>query len=66
MNSLFIVAIAASALVVFGALYFTLRDIGLQEANDPVESRPDDLTEYEKQHVDRPDVHDVGSPTSVH
>ncbi len=34
-SSLFVAAI-----VVVGAVYFTLRHVGLQEADDPSESRP--------------------------
>ena len=52
----------AALLVVFAALYFTLFRIGLQEAGDPTESRPEDLTEYEKQHVDRADVDPQADP----
>lgn len=46
----------AALFVIFAALYLTIFRIGLQEAGDPAESRPEDLTEYEKRHVDRPDV----------
>lgn len=30
--------------------------VSLQEANDPSESSPEDLSEFEKRHVHRPDV----------
>ncbi len=40
-----------------GILYWTLRSVGLQEAGDPQESDPEELTEFEKRHTHRSDVH---------
>lgn len=48
--------VAAVALIV-GALHWTLTSVGLQEADDPNESSPEDLTDYEKRHTERSDVH---------
>jgi hypothetical protein len=30
--------------------------VGIQEAGDPSQSRPEDLTNFEKHMVDRPDI----------
>ncbi len=49
--------IIGSAALIIGALYWALLSVGLQEADDPHESDPDDLTEFEKQHTHRSDVH---------
>ncbi len=49
-------ALLVAATVVVGALYLALRNIGLQEADDPTESHPEELTKYERRHVQRPDV----------
>jgi len=43
-------------LVVIGAFYLALLHIGLQEADDPSETRPEDLTKFEKRHVHRADL----------
>jgi hypothetical protein len=48
--------LAAVALII-GAVYWAILSVGLQEAGDPDESDPEDLTEFEKRHTDRPDVH---------
>lgn len=37
-------------------LAFLIISVSLQEANDPSESRPEDLTEFEKRHVHRTDL----------
>ena len=57
MNFPIILIMAVVLLLGLGALYLVMLRIGLQEANDPAESRPEDLTVYEKHHVERPDVH---------
>ena len=49
------VVLAAFALVI-GFLAWALLSTGLQEADDPSESRPEDLTNYEKRHTHRSDI----------
>ena len=51
-----LMVLLVAAAVVLGALYFALRNIGLQEAEDPTESHPEELTNYEREHVHRADV----------
>lgn len=48
--------LVVAMIVVLGALFLALRNIGMQEANDPSETRPEDLTKYERRHVHRADV----------
>lgn len=46
----------ATATIFLTLLFIMLTLVGLQEANDPDESHPEELTRFEKEHVDRPDV----------
>lgn len=48
---IFIIGFIVTVITFIGALL-----IGLQEAADPVQSRPQDLVEFEKELVDRPDI----------
>ena len=57
MTAITLLVVIASGIVILGAVYMALLQIGLQEADDPEESHPEDLTEYEKRHVHRSDVH---------
>lgn len=50
-------AMVAAVVVILGGLYWALMSVGLQEADDPHESDPEDLTEFEKRHTHRSDVH---------
>ncbi len=56
-NAITVSAMVAAAALIVGVLYWTLFSVGLQEADDPDESEPEDLTEFEKHHTHRPDVH---------
>ena len=49
----------AAMIVVFGALSLALLSVGMQEADDPSETRPEDLTGYEKRHVHRVDMRQI-------
>lgn len=51
----FTLMFAAVALII-GAVYWALLSVGLQEADDPDESNPEDLTEFEKRHTHRSDI----------
>lgn len=53
-ESLFVV-VATFALVV-SLMILGLVSTGLQEADDPSESSPDDLTGFEKRHTHRTDI----------
>ncbi|MCA9216686.1 MAG: hypothetical protein KDB27_26635 [Planctomycetales bacterium] len=50
-----LVAVFVVALIA-GVVFWGLLSTGVQEADDPTESRPEDLTEYEKRHTHRSDV----------
>ena len=50
-----LLALLVAAIVVIGSLYLALVHIGLQEANDPTETRPEDMSKYERRHVHRAD-----------
>jgi hypothetical protein len=56
-NAMTVFVLVGALAVIIGALYWTLMSVGLQEADDPHESDPGDLTEFEKRHTHRPDVH---------
>lgn len=49
--AIFLLGLCVTVITGTGALM-----IGLQEAADPVQSRPQDLAEFEKALVDRPDA----------
>jgi hypothetical protein len=66
MNFRIVLIMAAVLLLGVGALYLLMLRIGLQEANDPAESRPEDLTDYEKHHVNRPDVPTDSQEANAH
>jgi hypothetical protein len=51
--------VVAAMIVVFGALSLALLSVGMQEADDPSETRPEDLTGYEKRHVHRADMRQI-------
>lgn len=53
--------IAFFTIIMFGAcleygLFYTALMIGLQEAEDPEQCRPEDMSHYERHHVHRRDV----------
>ena len=56
LNAMIVFLMLAAVVVIIGALYWALVSVGLQEANDPHESDPEDLTEFEKRHTHRSDV----------
>jgi len=43
-------------LFVSGITFVAALLVGLQEAGDPAQSQPEDLSKFEKQVVDRPDI----------
>ena len=43
-------------LILFGLLFTGILLVGLQEAEDPTESRPEDLSQFERHHVHRSDL----------
>ena len=48
--------LATFGLILFGLLFAGVLLVGLQEAGDPTESRPEDLSSFEKHHVRRSDM----------
>ncbi len=56
-NAITISLMLAAVALIIGAVYWALLSVGLQEADDPQESNPEDLTEFEKRHTHRTDVH---------
>ena len=56
LNAMILFLMLAAVVVIIGALYWALVSVGLQEADDPHESDPEDLTEFEKRHTHRSDV----------
>ena len=56
LNILIVCALLATVVLIISLEAFGLLSTGLQEADDPSESRPEDLTEFEKRHTHRADV----------
>lgn len=55
-NTITISVLVVAVALVVGVVFWALLSTGLQEADDPTESRPQDLTQYEKRHTHRTDV----------
>jgi len=49
--AIFVLGVIVSGITLAGALA-----VGISEAGDPAQSRPEDLTEFEKEVVDRGDL----------
>lgn len=57
LNVISIAVMVGSILLVLAVVYWGLLSVGLQEADDPDNTRPEDMTEFEKRHTHRTDVH---------
>jgi len=55
-NTITVLMMVAVVVLVVGLVAWGLVSTGLQEADDPSESGPEDLTEFEKRHTNRSDV----------
>jgi len=62
LNAMSVFVMVAAVAVIIGAVYWGLMSVGLQEADDPHESDPEDLTEFEKRHTHRSDIHPQQPP----
>ncbi|NNE00347.1 MAG: hypothetical protein HKN47_23765 [Pirellulaceae bacterium] len=56
LNPLVVSVVIAAALIIAISVFWGFLSTGLQEADDPSESRPEDLSAFEKRHTHRPDV----------